>query len=118
MFYLDLGNAIVLTVGIFKRKYQNNVTNCYILNLSLTDFLFLLISVPLTTYLGIEKTWIFGQFLCKMHIYLAHVCLLLAHLDLMQSCVFVCLGISSCDLLYFSCDEHRSLFAHRAQYVV
>lgn len=68
-----IGNGIVLIVGIYKRKYRNNVTNCYIMNLSVTDFLFLLISVPLTTYLGLKKIWIFGEFLCKMHIYLAHV---------------------------------------------
>ncbi|CAF0823129.1 unnamed protein product [Rotaria sp. Silwood1] len=69
------GNAIVLVVGIVKRNYQNNVTNCYIMNLAITDFLFLLISVPLTGYLAIKKIWIFGEFICKMHIYLAHVLL-------------------------------------------
>lgn len=68
-----LGNAIVLSVGVIKRRYQNNVTNCYILNLAVNDFLFLLISVPLTAYLGVKKTWIFGDFICKMHIYLAYV---------------------------------------------
>lgn len=70
---IDSGNAIVLCVGIFKRKYQNNVTNCYILNLALNDLLFLLISVPLTAYLGVNPTWIFGGFVCKMQIYLAYV---------------------------------------------
>jgi len=56
-----------------KRRYQNNVTNCFIMNLALNDFLFLLLSVPLTIYLGLRKIWIFGDFICKMHIYLAHV---------------------------------------------
>ncbi|CAF3657737.1 unnamed protein product [Rotaria sordida] len=69
------GNVIVLFVGILRRSYQNNVTNCYIMNLAITDFLFLLISVPLTSYLAIKKVWIFGEFICKMHIYLAHVLL-------------------------------------------
>ncbi|CAF3371504.1 unnamed protein product [Rotaria socialis] len=69
------GNAIVLVVGICRRKYQHNVTNCYIMNLAITDLLFLLISVPLTTYLAVNRIWIFGQFICKMHIYLAHVLL-------------------------------------------
>jgi hypothetical protein len=71
-----IGNVIVLIIGVIRRRYQNNVTNCYIMNLAVNDFLFLLISVPLTTYLGATKTWIFGEFICKMHIYLAHVCLL------------------------------------------
>jgi hypothetical protein len=69
-----LGNAIVLVVGFFKRNYQNNVTNCYIMNLAITDLLFLLFSVPLTIYLAISNVWIFGELMCKMNIYLAHVC--------------------------------------------
>lgn len=68
------GNAIVLGVGVIRRRYQNNVTNCYILNLAVNDFLFLLISVPLTAYLGVTKFWVFGETMCKIHIYLAHVC--------------------------------------------
>ena len=67
------GNAIILGIGISKRKYQKNVTNCFIMNLAITDLLFLLISVPLTMYLAISNVWIFGEFMCKMHIYLAHV---------------------------------------------
>jgi len=43
------------------------------MNLAITDLLFLLISVPLTIYLAVRKIWIFGEFICKMNIYLAHV---------------------------------------------
>ena len=70
-----LGNAIILAVGIVKQKYRKNVTSCYIMNLAITDLLFLLISVPLTLYLAIRQVWVFGDFICKMHIYLAHVCI-------------------------------------------
>jgi predicted membrane-bound dolichyl-phosphate-mannose-protein mannosyltransferase len=65
--------VIVLSIGIVKRRYQKNVTNCYIMNLAITDLLFLLFSVPLTIYLGVRNVWIFGEFICKIHIYLAHV---------------------------------------------
>ncbi|UJR21441.1 hypothetical protein I4U23_024527 [Adineta vaga] len=68
-----LGNALVLIIGIYKRRYRKNVTNCFIMNLATTDLLFLLISVPLTSYMGMMKLWIFGEFICKMNIYLAHV---------------------------------------------
>ncbi|UJR27972.1 hypothetical protein I4U23_009230 [Adineta vaga] len=70
-----IGNTIILGIGILRRNYQNNVSNCYIMNLAITDLLFLLISVPLTTYLSVKNVWIFGEFMCKMHIYLAHVLL-------------------------------------------
>ena len=110
-----IGNGIVLIVGISKRKYRNNVTNCFIMNLSVTDFLFLLISVPLTTYLGLKKIWIFGEFLCKMHIYLAHVN------DARSRFPFAFLsfvGAAPCHLLYARCHEHRPLFAHRSSFLV
>ncbi|CAF1101758.1 unnamed protein product [Adineta ricciae] len=68
-----LGNALVLGVGIYKQKYRKNVTNCFIMNLAVADLSFLLTSVPLTSYLGLSKLWIFGEFICKMNIYLAHV---------------------------------------------
>ncbi|CAF1636064.1 unnamed protein product, partial [Adineta ricciae] len=42
-----IGNSIVLIVAVWKQKYSS-VTNCYIINLAITDLLFLLISVPLT----------------------------------------------------------------------
>ncbi|CAF0932325.1 unnamed protein product [Adineta steineri] len=70
-----IGNAIVLGVGVLKQNYKKNVTNCYIMNLAITDLFFLLISVPFTTYLGAIQVWSFGQFVCKMHIYIAHVLL-------------------------------------------
>ena len=67
------GNAVVLGVGIYKQKYRKNTTNCFIMNLAVTDLFFLLTSVPLTSYLGLSRFWIFGEFICKMNIYLAHV---------------------------------------------
>ena len=68
-----LGNSTVLVVGIIKHRYRKNVINCYIMNLAITDLLFLLTSVPLTMYVGARQSWIFGEVVCKIHIYLAHV---------------------------------------------
>jgi hypothetical protein len=72
-FFYIIGNLIVLIVAFRKQNYKF-VTNCYIINLAITDLLFLLISVPLTTYLGLTNTWILSGFVsCRVHIYLAHV---------------------------------------------
>ena len=68
-----LGNGTVLVVGVVKRRYRKNVIHCYIMNLAITDLLFLLTSVPLTLYMGARSSWIFGEVVCKIHIYLAHV---------------------------------------------
>lgn len=71
--YFYIGNLVVLIVASRKQKYKI-VTNCYIINLAITDLLFLLICVPFTTYLGLTDTWILdGIVSCRVHIYLAHV---------------------------------------------
>ncbi len=60
-------------MSIRKQNYRF-VTNCYIINLAITDLLFLIISVPLTTYLGLNDKWILAPFIsCRVHIYIAHV---------------------------------------------
>ncbi|CAF1259337.1 unnamed protein product [Adineta ricciae] len=70
-----IGNLIVLILSIQKQTYRF-VTNCYIINLAITDLLFLMISVPLTTYLGLKETWILAPFIsCRVHIYFAHILL-------------------------------------------
>ena len=82
--HLFIGNLIVLIVAFRKHNYRF-VTNCYIINLAITDLLFLLISVPLTTHLGLTDTWILDGFIsCRVHVYFAHVsCMNI--LDLMKS---------------------------------
>jgi hypothetical protein len=69
----ELGNGIVLLVGICKRKYQNNVTHCYIMNLAVTDLFYLLIAAPFTIYLDMSGPWTFSELFCRINFYLAHV---------------------------------------------
>ena len=115
--HLDpIGNAIVLGVGIFKRRYQHNVTNCYIMNLSITDFLFLLMSVPLTAYLGLKQSWIFGEFICKMHIYLAHVSDSCSSRE--KEIPRHSIGLLTCHVLHAGSHEYRSIPAHCSQWLV
>lgn len=67
-----LGNAAVIYVGIRKKKYRN-VTNCYVINLALADLLFLTLSIPHTTYIGLVNSNPFGDMFCKIYMYLAYV---------------------------------------------
>ncbi|CAF3223124.1 unnamed protein product, partial [Rotaria sp. Silwood2] len=72
---LNACNLTVIIVALRKQNYKC-VTNCYIINLAITDLLFLLISVPLTTYLGLTNKWILNSLVsCRVHFYLAHVLL-------------------------------------------
>ncbi|CAF0979606.1 unnamed protein product [Adineta ricciae] len=76
IFILGLfGNSVVIFVAIRKRKYLN-VTNCYVMNLALADVLFLIVSIPYTTYLGLVNNYPFSEIICKIHMYLAYVFLL------------------------------------------
>jgi hypothetical protein len=67
-----LGNAAVIYVAIRKKKYRN-VTNCYVANLALADLLFLTLSIPYTTYIGLVDHYPFGDTVCKIFMYLAYV---------------------------------------------
>ncbi|CAF0843697.1 unnamed protein product [Adineta ricciae] len=66
-----LGNSIVIYVAIRKKNYRN-VTNCYVINLAIADLLFLTLSIPYTTYLGVVNTTPFGDTFCKVYTYLAY----------------------------------------------
>lgn len=63
---------MVIYVAIRKKNYQN-VTNCYVINLAIADLLFLTLSIPYTTYLGVKNTYPFGDTACKIYTYLAYV---------------------------------------------
>ena len=67
-----VGNSIVIYVAIRKKNYRN-VTNCYVINLAVADLLFLTLSIPYTTYLGVTNTIPFGDTFCKVYTYLAYV---------------------------------------------
>ena len=71
-YYVILGNAAVIYVAIRKRKYRN-VTNCYVANLALADLLFLTLSIPYTTYIGLVDHYPFRDSICKIFMYLAYV---------------------------------------------
>ena len=65
-----LGNGLVILV-ISRYTKMKTVTNLYILNLSIADFLFLL-GLPLIMTTALLRQWVFGEALCK--IYLSLTC--------------------------------------------
>ena len=48
-------------------------TNWYIINLALTDLLFIIIAVPSTMMHYVYPQWTFGVFICKFHMYMIYV---------------------------------------------
>ncbi|XP_002735583.1 galanin receptor 2a-like [Saccoglossus kowalevskii] len=68
-----VGNSLVLYV-ILKNGAMKTVTNLFLLNLALADLVFLVFSVPFSASLYLHSEWLFGDFCCKLTIYLTYVC--------------------------------------------
>lgn len=64
-----VGNSLVC-LSVFRNKSLQTVTNYYIVNLAVADFLVILICLPPTVYWDLTLTWNFGLVLCKLVLYL------------------------------------------------
>ncbi|XP_070581629.1 allatostatin-A receptor-like [Ptychodera flava] len=67
-----VGNTLVIFVVLKERKMKTT-TNLFILNLSIADFLFLVLSVPFTAVSYALPSWPFGSVMCKIANYLQFV---------------------------------------------
>ncbi|XP_029295081.1 KISS1 receptor b isoform X2 [Cottoperca gobio] len=67
-----VGNSLVIHV-VTKHQQMKTVTNFYIVNLAMTDILFLVCCVPFTATLYPLPSWIFGEFMCRLVNYLQQV---------------------------------------------
>lgn len=64
-----VGNSLVC-LSVYRNKSLQTVTNLYIVNLAVADFLVILICLPPTVYWDLTLTWNFGLVLCKLVLYL------------------------------------------------
>lgn len=64
-----VGNSLVC-LSVYRNKSLQTVTNYYIVNLAVADFLVILICLPPTVYWDLTLTWNFGLVLCKLVLYL------------------------------------------------
>ena len=67
-----IGNGLVIFIAV-KYKKLNDITNCYILALAISDLLFVLFCIPFTTFLYVDGYWTLGWILCKLFHYISHV---------------------------------------------
>lgn len=64
-----VGNALVC-IAVYRNHSMRTVTNYFIVNLAVADFLVLLLCLPFTVLWDITETWFFGLALCKAVPYL------------------------------------------------
>lgn len=65
------GNGLVI-ISILRSSRLRTVTNTYLLNIAIADFV-LLLSVPLLIVTILANGWIFGNILCKMYYNFIHI---------------------------------------------
>lgn len=64
-----VGNALVC-IAVYRNHSMRTVTNYFIVNLAVADFLVLLLCLPFTVLWDITETWFLGLTLCKAVPYL------------------------------------------------
>jgi len=65
------GNGLVI-ISILRSLRLRTVTNTYLLNIAIADFL-LLLSIPFLIVTILANGWIFGNILCKMYYNFIHI---------------------------------------------
>ncbi|XP_054713537.1 orexin receptor type 2-like [Uloborus diversus] len=67
-----IGNALVC-VSVYRNHSMRTVTNYFIVNLAVADFLVILVCLPPSVLWDVTETWFFGSLMCKLVLYLQSV---------------------------------------------
>lgn len=63
-----IGNALVC-IAVFRNHSMRTVTNYFIVNLAVADFMVILICLPPTVLWDVTETWFFGTMMCRIVLY-------------------------------------------------
>lgn len=64
-----IGNALVC-IAVYRNHSMRTVTNYFIVNLAVADFMVILICLPPTVLWDVTETWFFGTAMCRIVLYL------------------------------------------------
>ena len=67
-FVVGMGGNWLVVYVLMRTKQMRTVTNTYLLNLAIVDILYLVTTIPRTSYW--TDYWPFGEFMCKLIIHL------------------------------------------------
>ncbi len=67
-----IGNGCVVVV-IARNRCMRTVTNFFIMNNAITDMVFVVICAPVTASQFVLTDWIFGDFICKLVVFMQYV---------------------------------------------
>lgn len=67
-----IGNSLVC-ISVYRNHSMRTVTNYFIVNLAVADFLVILICLPPSVLWDVTETWFFGGVMCKLVLYFQSV---------------------------------------------
>ncbi|ESO88161.1 hypothetical protein LOTGIDRAFT_126576 [Lottia gigantea] len=99
----SIGNFLVCFV-VWRSKHMQTVTNLFIVNLAVADFLVVVICLPPTVLQEITETWFFGELMCKIAIFLQ---------TMSVCCSVLTLCAISVERYYAICDPLKARISFR-----
>lgn len=111
------GNIAIMCV-VCHNYYMRSISNALLANLAIWDFALLLFCLPLVVFHQLTKTWLLGQFTCKVVPYIEVTESIFTHIRVHMFCVHVMLRalilskhlslIVNKTPFKFSCGMHRA----------
>lgn len=69
LFVVGLVGNFLVTFVVVRNPTMRTITNVFLVNLAVADFLVILLCLPFTVLWDITNTWFFGTPLCKLIVY-------------------------------------------------
>ena len=82
-----VGNFLVIYVILSDRKMRNSVTNLFIMNLALADFLIMVFGVPEIVQFMMDRGWLLGEPMCRVQRFVLVTSLYASVMTLVSVCV-------------------------------
>ncbi|BFZ17078.1 hypothetical protein BsWGS_20117 [Bradybaena similaris] len=82
VFITGVGGNFLVGYAVWRNKYLRTITNFFLTNLAVADFLTILICLPPSFAQTIFETWFLGDIMCKIVIYLQNVAVVVSVLTL------------------------------------
>lgn len=70
VFVMGLVGNILVCIAVYRNHTMRTVTNYFIVNLAVADFLVILFCLPPSVVWDVTSTWFFGVAMCKVVLYL------------------------------------------------
>ncbi|XP_035827000.1 orexin receptor type 2 [Aplysia californica] len=105
VFITGLGGNFLVGYAVWRNKYLRTITNFFLTNLAVADFLTILFCLPPSFAQTIWETWFLGNVLCKIVSYLQNVSVIVSVLTL--TCMSVERWFAICQPLTFKQTKSR-----------